>query len=92
MEEDIKRVETLTPEQAGKIIGKNPEYIRALLRQGKVNWGTAVESKKGRWNYNIIRSKFLEYVNIKDEKQDNLLNLIYLELVKINKKLTLKGQ
>ena len=92
MEEDIKRVETLTPEQAGKIIGKNPEYIRALLRQGKVNWGTAVESKRGRWNYNIIRSKFLKYVNIKDEKQDNLLNLIYLELVEINKKLTLKGQ
>ena len=92
MEEDIKRVETLTPEQAGKIIGKNPEYIRALLRQGKVNWGTAVESKNGRWNYNIIRSRFLEYVNIKDEKQDNLLNLIYLELVEINKKLTLKGQ
>ena len=61
MEEDIKRVETLTPEQAGKIIGKNPEYIRALLRQGKVNWGTAVESKRGRWNYNIIRSKFLKY-------------------------------
>ena len=92
MEEDIKRVETLTPEQAGKIIGKNPEYIRALLRQGKVNWGTAVESKRGRLNYNIIRSKFIEYVNIKDEKQDNLLNLIYLELVEINKKLTLKGQ
>ena len=45
MEEDIKRVETLTPEQAGKIIGKNPEYIRALLRQGKVNWGTAVEKR-----------------------------------------------
>lgn len=92
MEEDIKRVETLTPEQAGKIIGKNPEYIRALLRQGKVNWGTAVESKRGRWNYNIIRSKFLEYVNVKNEKQYNLLNLIYLELVEINKKLTLKGQ
>ena len=92
MEEDIKRVETLTPEQAGKIIGKNPEYIRALLRQGKVNWGTEVESKRGRWNYNIIRSKFLEYVNVKNEKQYNLLNLIYLELVEINKKLTLKGQ
>lgn len=92
MEEDIKRVETLTPEQAGKIIGKNPEYIRALLRQGKVDWGTAVQSKSGQWNYNIIRSKFFEYANIKDKKQDNLLNLIYLELAEINKKLTLKGQ
>ena len=90
MEEDIKRVETLTPEQAGKIIGKNAEYIRALLRQGGVNWGTAVESKSGQWNYSIIRSKFFEYANIQNKKQDNLLNLIYLELVEINKKLTLK--
>lgn len=90
MEEDIKRVETLTPEQAGKIIGKNAEYIRNLLRQGRVTWGTAVESKTGQWNYNIIKSKFFEYANIKEKKQEDLLNLIYLELVEINKKLTLR--
>lgn len=87
MEEDLKRVETLTPQEAGLIIGKNAEYIRALLRQGKVNWGTAVEGKTGQWNYNIIKSKFLEYANIKDNNQKDILNLIYLELVEINKKL-----
>lgn len=90
MKEDIVRVETLTPEQAGKIIGKNAEYIRALLRQGRVTWGTAVESKTGQWNYNIIKSKFFEYANIKEKKQYDLLNLIYLELVEINKKLAVK--
>ncbi len=88
MEEDIKRVETLTPQEAGSIIGKNAEYIRALLRQGKVDWGTAVEGKSGQWNYNIIKSKFLEYADVKNNKQDDLLNLIYLELVDMNKKLT----
>ena len=31
MKEKVCRVETLTPEQAGKIIGKNAEYIRAGL-------------------------------------------------------------
>lgn len=87
MEEDLKRAETLTPQEAGFIIGKNAEYIRALLRQGKVNWGTAVEGKTGQWNYNIIKSKFLEYANIKDNNQKDILNLIYLELVEINKKL-----
>jgi hypothetical protein len=89
MEEDLKRVETLTAEQAGKIIGKNAEYIRALLRQGRVEWGTAVQSKSGQWNYNIIKSKFLKYADTDNKKQDELLNLIYLELVEINKKLTL---
>lgn len=90
MEKNIKRVETLTPQEAGSIIGKNAEYIRALLRQGKVNWGTAVEGKSGQWNYNIIKSKFFEYANIKTNEQDNVLNLIYLELSEINKKLSLK--
>ena len=60
--ENLTPVETLTPFEAGKIIHKNAEYVRALLRQGRVNWGTAVQSKSGQWNYNIIKSKFLEYV------------------------------
>lgn len=58
---DLTQVETLTPYEAGRIIHKNAEYVRALLRQGRVNWGTAAESKSGQWNYNIIKSKFLEY-------------------------------
>lgn len=90
MENKIYRVETLTPEQAGRIIGKNAEYIRALLREGRVTWGTAVKSKTGQWNYNIIKSKFFEYADVGDNKQENILNLIYFELVEIRKKLAIK--
>ena len=66
MENEVKRVETLTPEQAGKIIGKNAEYIRAGLRLQRFDFGSAVPPKKpgGNWNYNIIKSKFLEYAGI----------------------------
>lgn len=66
-DDEIPIVETITPTEAGVIIHKNAQYIRALLRQGKVEWGTAIESKCGRWNYNIIKSKFLKYAGIIDE-------------------------
>ncbi len=63
----ISKVETLTPYEAGKIIGKNQEYIRAGLRVNRFNFGSAVPPKKegGKWNYNIIKSKFLEYARDK---------------------------
>lgn len=62
----VKRVETLTTIEAARIIGKNPDYIRIGLRQGVFNFGSAVPPKKpgGNWNYNIIKSKFLEYAGI----------------------------
>ena len=60
----MERVETITPEEAGRVIGKNAEFIRAGLRQERFNFGTAVQGKTGQWNYNIIKSKFLEYAGI----------------------------
>lgn len=60
----MNRVETITPEEAGRIIGKNAEFIRAGLRQERFNFGTAVQGKTGQWNYNIIKSKFYEYAGI----------------------------
>lgn len=62
---DLK-IETITPYEAGKIIGKNAEYIRAGLRNNRFNFGSAVPPKKegGKWSYNIIKSKFLEYAGI----------------------------
>ena len=69
---EVKKVETLTPIEAAKIIGKNPEYIRAGLRQGVFNFGSAVPPKKegGNWNYNIIKSKFYEYAGIREEMKE----------------------
>ena len=64
--EEIEAVETITPYEAGIIIRKNAAYIRGLLRQGRVDWGTAVEGETGKWNYNIIKSKFLKYAGVID--------------------------
>lgn len=64
MEEEKQRVETITPYEAGKLIGKNAEFIRAGLRQNRFQFGTAVQSESGQWNYNIIKSKFYEYAGI----------------------------
>ena len=58
---ELESVKTLTPAQAGALIHKNAEYIRAGLRQGRFDFGSAVQGKNGRWNYNIIESKFLKY-------------------------------
>lgn len=67
---ELLPVETITPYEAGKLIHKNAEYVRALLRQGRVDWGTAAESKSGQWNYNIIKSKFLEYAGLKSVESE----------------------
>lgn len=56
----------MTPEAAGKIIHKNAEFIRAGLRQKRFDFGAAVESKSGQWNYLILKNKFLEYVGLKE--------------------------
>lgn len=67
----MERIETITPFEAGKIIGKNAEFIRAGLRQGRFGFGTAVQGKTGRWNYTIIKNKFLEYVGIGGKDNEN---------------------
>ncbi len=66
--QEIQKVETITPYEAGQIIHTNAEYIRAGLRANRFDFGSAVPPKKegGRWNYNIIKSKFLEYAGIKE--------------------------
>ena len=66
IDNEIPKIETITPIEAGRVIGKNAEFIRAGLRQGKFDYfGTAVQGETGQWNYLIIKSKFLEYVGLK---------------------------
>lgn len=60
--QEIKKVETMTPEQVAKKLGKGVEFVRAGLRQDRFPFGTAVESNSGQWNYLIIKSKFMEYI------------------------------
>lgn len=47
--------------EAAKRMGKNPEYVRAGLRQQRFSFGTAVQSKSGQWNYHISRASFWQY-------------------------------
>ena len=68
---EIEPVEIMTPEEAGRIVHKNAEFIRAGLRQGRFDFGSAVQGSGGQWNYNIIKSKFLKYAGIQ-EKNKNL--------------------
>ena len=55
MDVDMENIETMTPAEAGKIIHKSSEFIRAGLRQNRFPFGTAIQSESGRWNYIILR-------------------------------------
>ena len=61
---NLAEIEKITPALAGKILHKNAEFIRAGLRQQRLPFGTAVQGKNGRWNYLIIKSKFLKYAEL----------------------------
>lgn len=68
--EDIEKIETITPETAGKVLHKNAEFVRAGLRQDRFPFGTAVQSESGQWNYLIIKSKFLDYIGVERRAED----------------------
>lgn len=57
-----EKIEKLTPNEVAQTLGKSTEFVRAGLRQSVFPFGTAVQNKNGRWNYLIIKSKFLEYI------------------------------
>lgn len=65
----MPEVKTLTPYEAGKMMHKNAEFVRAGLRSNRFNFGTAVPPKEagGKWNYIIIASKLYEFLGIKGE-------------------------
>lgn len=48
--------------EASRIIHKTPQYVRWGLQQQRLPFGSAVKNPlTGRWSYNIIESKVLEY-------------------------------
>lgn len=62
----MEPVEVIAVKEAARIIHKAPEYIRKGLQEGRLPFGTAVKINT-RWNYNIIKSKFLEYAGIEED-------------------------
>ena len=62
--EELPKVETITPYEAGKSLGTNAETVRAGLRQKSFPFGTAIPPERpgGKWNYIIIKREFLEFI------------------------------
>jgi hypothetical protein len=61
---ELQVIETITPEEAGKIIGKSPNWIRARLKEGNCNWGDCTQITPNQYNFIIFKNKFLEFVGI----------------------------
>jgi hypothetical protein len=59
---NVPEVETMLPEEAGKILHKSAEFVRAGLRQERFPFGTAVQNNNGSWNYIIFKNKFYKYL------------------------------
>lgn len=58
----------ITIEEASKLMGVSPQFVRVGLQQGKLPFGYAVQIRKGgRWTYFISKQKFLEHTGIKGE-------------------------
>ena len=62
----MQTVETVTVEEAAKIIGKSGGYVRSGLISGRLPFGTAVlKGDSTKWDFNIIKSKLYEYADIR---------------------------
>ena len=60
--EQLETGQTLTVDQAAKLMGKSREFVMTGLQDGVFPWGYAV--KMGRWSYWISRVKFEELTGV----------------------------
>lgn len=54
----------LSVEEAAKLMGANPQFVRLGLQQNKFPWGYAVKTSS-HYTYFIMPNKFEEYTGIK---------------------------
>lgn len=54
----------ISVEQAAKLLGASPQFIRIGLQQGKLDFGMAVKMSRY-WTYVITKQKFEEKTGIK---------------------------
>ena len=54
----------ISVEQAAKLLGASPQFIRIGLQQGKLDFGMAVKMSRY-WTYVITKQKFEEKTAIK---------------------------
>ena len=57
----------MSVEEAAKLLGKSPQFIRVGLQQERLPFGAAVKMPGGRWSYLIIDSQLKEYLRVKEE-------------------------
>lgn len=55
-----ERPERITVDQAARIMGVTPQFLRIALQHNKFPFGTAVKFK--RWNYYINTERFIKYM------------------------------
>lgn len=63
-------VETISVEDAAKIMHVTPQFIRESLKQGSLPIGTAVRMPGGRYSYLIIKRKLWSYLELGVEDGD----------------------
>jgi hypothetical protein len=59
MQEDIIKLANVSPEVAGKFLGKSAQFIRCGLQSGKLPFGVAIKTK--RWSYHISGEALVHY-------------------------------
>lgn len=65
-EKDSSDSEFLSVEQAAKLMGKTPSYVRLGLQQRVFPWGYGVQTGENRWSYWIGKRRFFEETGIKE--------------------------
>ena len=66
IEKPIKESAKLTVVEAARLMGKDPMWLRLMLRENRLPFGIGSLNKNGtRWNYYISPKKFTEYTGIK---------------------------
>lgn len=55
-----ERPERITVDQAARIMGVTPQFLRIALQHNKFPFGTAVKFK--RWSYYINTERFIKYM------------------------------
>ena len=62
----MDKIETMSPQEVGKLMGLGAETIEYGLRQGRFPWGYAVQTGPNRWRYWINRQKFFDHEGLKE--------------------------
>lgn len=55
-------MKSITVEEAAKIMGKPPQFVREALKQQRLPIGVAVRMPGGRWSYYITEEKLMDWL------------------------------